>query len=98
MDSQYSKNKGYLQIYSLTTGTRTALYFVLGSSRIPRRESLSGQSGCMRESFVNLFPVFLHDGSDGLIRVLVVGIDSLEVRIDEGSEFASFSTTIDSLT
>ena len=43
-----------------------------------------------RESFVNLFPVFLHDGSDGLIRVLVVGIDSLEVRIDESGEFTFF--------
>ena len=43
-----------------------------------------------RESFVHLLPVFFHDGGDSLVRVLVVGIDSFEVGIDEGGEFAFF--------
>ena len=43
-----------------------------------------------RESFVYLFPIFFHDGSDSLVRVLVVGIDGLEVGINKGGEFAFF--------
>ena len=37
-----------------------------------------------------LIPIFFHDGSDSLVRVLVVGIDGLEVGINKGGEFAFF--------
>ena len=86
MDSQYSKNKGHLQIYILTTGTRTALYFVLGSSRIPRRESLSGQSGCMPGSLVDLFAGLVNDFEKCLAGYFIL-LHSLGIRIDKGHEF-----------